>query len=221
MKLDNVKNLDSLDVIEIQSDAEFLRLMDWKDENKDLVRQGVFALPTAKIMLPNGNSIIYEHLKGGSTNINLMQNDRFPVHVIVWTPVNSPEGHGKADILMSAYPKEAQANLTTDITTAVYSLMAYMIHYEHDTKRMSKTPRGGKKKKKSHRSRHKVKIGRYKYTTHFPVEEKEDKRDYNRQAESWQVRGHFRRYKSGKEVWIQPQVRGKKDGQVEPKTYTL
>ncbi len=221
MKLDNVKNIDFLDVIEISSDAQFKGLMDWKNAHRDLVRQGVFALPVAKIRLPNGDSIIYEHLKNGSTNINLLKGDRFPTHVMEWTPVDFPEGHGQATILMSAFPKDVQADIITDITTTVYSIMAYMIHYEHDTKRMTKTSRGGKKKKKSHRSRHKVKLGKYKYTPHFPVESKEETREYNRQAESWQVRGHFRTYKSGKKVWIQPQVRGKKDGKVEPKTYTL
>lgn len=35
---------------------------------------------------------------------------------------------------------------------------------------------------------------------------------YQRHTETWNVRGHFRKYKSGKEVWIKPYKKGKKGG---------
>lgn len=34
-----------------------------------------------------------------------------------------------------------------------------------------------------------------------------EKREYNRQIQSWTVRGYWRNYKSGKKVWIEPQTR--------------
>lgn len=40
----------------------------------------------------------------------------------------------------------------------------------------------------------------------------EQKREYNRQIKSWNVRGYYRTYKSGKKVWIDPQVRKAKNG---------
>lgn len=43
------------------------------------------------------------------------------------------------------------------------------------------------------------------------------KRQYKRHAESWTVRGHVRRYKSGKVVYIKPYNKGK--GKKKPKTY--
>ena len=49
----------------------------------------------------------------------------------------------------------------------------------------------------------------------------DEQREYNRQIESWGVRGHWRTYKNGKRVWIKPQVRGDKSKQVADKTYTI
>lgn len=34
------------------------------------------------------------------------------------------------------------------------------------------------------------------------------KRTWTRRTESWHVRGHLRRYKSGKEIWVKPHVKG-------------
>ena len=39
----------------------------------------------------------------------------------------------------------------------------------------------------------------------------EVKRGYVRRTESWKVKGFWRKYKSGKKVWIKPSVRGNKD----------
>lgn len=37
--------------------------------------------------------------------------------------------------------------------------------------------------------------------------------------ESWNVRGHYRHYASGKVTYVKPYVKGKKDGKITPKTY--
>jgi len=48
----------------------------------------------------------------------------------------------------------------------------------------------------------------------------ESKIEYERHAESWNVRGHWRKYKSGKKIWIKPHIKG--TGQnIEGKNYTL
>ena len=49
--------------------------------------------------------------------------------------------------------------------------------------------------------------------------EKLSKRAYTKHIESWTVRGHIRRYKSGKTVYIKPYVKGK--GKKEPKIYKV
>ena len=49
------------------------------------------------------------------------------------------------------------------------------------------------------------------------IDDKIVKRKYNRQVESWTVRGHIRRYKSGKVVYIKPHIKG--SGKKETKIY--
>lgn len=39
-----------------------------------------------------------------------------------------------------------------------------------------------------------------------------EKRSYERKIENWTARGHWRTYKSGKKIWIEPQNRKAKDG---------
>lgn len=47
------------------------------------------------------------------------------------------------------------------------------------------------------------------------------KREYKRHTESWNVRGFWRTYKSGKKVWIKPSVRGNKNSKPKNQKYTL
>jgi hypothetical protein len=61
-----------------------------------------------------------------------------------------------------------------------------------------------------------IKVNTVKYT--FDLS-KEDKREYTRKTESWNVRGHYRHYKNGKKVWIKPTVKG--TGETSGNTYKL
>ena len=47
------------------------------------------------------------------------------------------------------------------------------------------------------------------------------KHTYNRYKDSWEVQGHYRRYKNGKVVFIQGYVKGKKDGQTSKKDLVI
>ena len=47
------------------------------------------------------------------------------------------------------------------------------------------------------------------------------KTTYNRHKDSWEVQGHYRRYKNGKVVFIQGYVKGKKDGQTSKKDLVI
>ena len=53
------------------------------------------------------------------------------------------------------------------------------------------------------------------------VVENKEKRDYNRVAESWRVRGHWRQYKSGKKVWIEEHTKGKKEVEQDTQEYKI
>ncbi|APQ97687.1 hypothetical protein [Clostridium botulinum] len=56
-------------------------------------------------------------------------------------------------------------------------------------------------------------------TDHIQLTE-EERMHYDRHTFGWTVRGHWREYKSGKKVWIKPQVRGDKS-KIEGKIYEV
>lgn len=75
----------------------------------------------------------------------------------------------------------------------------------------TKKPRGGKGAKRVVYLKPK--------TYRFRVPPPAEKRTIERHAEAWSVRGHERKYKNGKKVWIRQHVRG--IGKVTPKEYRL
>lgn len=91
----------------------------------------------------------------------------------------------------------------------------------NNTQRIARTGKSkGTKKKAKKKVIRKINLSNItKRATSQSKHDNKDKREYNRQAESWTVRGHYRHYKSGKVVWINAQTRG--HGKVEHKTYTI
>jgi len=108
------------------------------------------------------------------------------------------------------------------VTTVHIALMNYMEMYQ-DVKGLVKqeTVRTIKSKKSKHGKKKSARPIVYtKYVVDIsdkPVSE-EDKRKYSKMKESWGVRGHWRKLKDGKEVWIKPYVKGDKDKK-EPEVY--
>ena len=92
---------------------------------------------------------------------------------------------------------------------------------EENTQRITRTGKSkGTKKKAKKKVIRKINLSNTtRRATSQSKHDNEDKREYNRQAESWTVRGHYRHYKSGKVVWINAQTRG--HGKVEHKTYII
>ena len=92
---------------------------------------------------------------------------------------------------------------------------------EDNTQRIASTGKSkGTKKKAKKKIIRKINLSNVtRRATSQSKHDNEDKREYNRQAESWTVRGHYRHYKSGKTVWINAQTRG--HGKVEHKKYTI
>lgn len=57
-------------------------------------------------------------------------------------------------------------------------------------------------------------------TDHIQTPTEEEKREYERHTFGWNVRGHWREYRSGNKIWIKPQTRGDKE-QVQGKVYEI
>lgn len=118
--------------------------------------------------------------------------------------------------------KDNVMSFVDKMTTAHIALMNYMEMYQ-DVKGLVKqeTVRTTKSKKSKHGKKKSARPIVYtRYIVDIldkPVSE-EDKRKYSKMKESWGVRGHWRKLKDGKEVWIKPYVKGDKDKK-EPEVY--
>lgn len=103
-----------------------------------------------------------------------------------------------------------------------YLLMLYIAEtksYElQESVQIKSKVQGGKKGKKKKVTQTKIVLKRY--VPKLPTGTK-----YDRHAEAWKVRGHYRVYKkSGKKVWVEPHVKGKnrdKSDSVPNKNYRL
>jgi len=105
----------------------------------------------------------------------------------------------------------------------IYSYLAFNQEYiiketrTHTKKVQSKKDkRAGKKAKVKLIKQNIIRIN----TDHIEPPTEEEKREYERHIAGWTVRGHWREYKSGKKIWIKPQIRGDKE-QMEGKIYEI
>lgn len=82
-------------------------------------------------------------------------------------------------------------------------------------KEEQQTPQGQAEKKQSFK--HVIKLSGD--ITYSIVADTEQHRQYRRYCEAWEVRGHYRHYKSGKVSYVKPHVKGQ--GKLKTKTYSL
>lgn len=107
--------------------------------------------------------------------------------------------------------------------SALTNLILGIIEYlnsprEVISKREVREPKTSKKSNKSKKGKNKK---TYIHKCYYSIDKVEstNKRKYERHAESWATRGHWRKYSNGKVVWIKEHVRGK--GKVSSKSYKI
>ena len=88
---------------------------------------------------------------------------------------------------------------------------------DNETRIVKKSNKKGKHKNKTIRKINLTNIRHVKEYSNTNINT--DKRNYERHTESWTVRGHYRHYKSGKVVWIEPSTRG--TGKPQGKVYNI
>lgn len=107
-----------------------------------------------------------------------------------------------------------------------FNILAYSQCNEESIIRETRTHTKKVQSKKDKRAGKKAKVKLIKQniirinTDHIEPPTEEEKREYERHISGWTVRGHWREYKSGKRIWIKPQVRGDKE-HVEGKIYEI
>jgi|SRR5690554_3111764 len=235
MKMTDIPNMESLDRVHLDKKEDIMRVVEWGFEHKnvmDTLTASQYPLPEALVKY---SDIAYHHFKtyknedGEQGNlvlhslyyygelylsfiVDLGENKEFKLIY-----AKDPERWGEQEL--QKYMFESYVG--------IQALMAYMLHYREDFEykevrhQKAKKVRKGKSKKKKKTQVRVVKIGHYYMNVDTVQQRTQETRQYNRQTESWRVRGHWRTYKSGKRVWIKPQVRGKKDGKIKPTIYKV
>ena len=218
-------NLSRYDTIKIKDKEELERLLSWRDNNKDLVRNFNPSLTEGVIEYSNyyqqyfrDKALIVEHKVYMKGELTL----HFKWHKLLKT----------VDLIyilkegfLNEYPKDEAIK---DALTVYASLMAYMEHYREDVKRVKRNTvtnvsKSNKKPKKNRKGKTKVKIGKhYSYNITITKEqsvEKAKKKKRKSPKGSFTVRGHWRHYKSGKTIWIDSFPKG--EGRKKVKIYQV
>jgi hypothetical protein len=221
-----IMNLDKLDRI-LLSDDDVKRILEWDRENHHKFNSIDFPLTEGLLLVKKYADFFQKEIT--SALYFKISSDVIHFRLYEW---DSKEELASFDLDENFYKNQKLSNvkiyfkdstedeLYMDFKYQFLLLLAtfqYMNHHEHVVreqkirKTISKRP-----KAKSNSSKNRVvKITSVQYS--FDYSNEGAKRAYQRHTESWKVRGHWRHYKNGKSVWIEPYTKGK--GEIEPKTY--
>lgn len=201
---------------------DWLKIRQWRDENKDLVRQFRPALEDGVIQFTSENDVEYEvvfHHRELVVDYEVYVEGRKIVELKYMPDTMRVLSYTVTPVI----PKEQHDTLLNDAITIHASAMAYMSYFqgveelvEERTVRTTKSKKGKGGKKKSRV----VNITKKVYKLTVPFDIPKVKRGFNRHTDAWQVRGHMRKLKSGKEVWVRPYVKGDKSKK-EPTIYKV
>lgn len=215
------KHIESFDTIYMKGEDELDRLFEWRDQNKELVRQHPVSMNEGVIRY-NDNYYQYFSRVGFLVTVYCFINGKLMlsyVYNILTRHATSTEYNFKVET--HTLDEAIQDSLTVYATLMAY--MVYNVEYV-DSKQHSEIVKVGNKNGRKSKGKGYVSITKKVYSiTGFPETEVNDtdKRSYTRQTESWNQRGFWRHYKSGKKSWIDPQVKGAKNVKPTPKTYKL
>lgn len=223
-------NLDKLDKISL-TDKEVDLLFVWRNNHKEYVRNYKPALLKGliELRLHEDNTVyhrqVFETVEN-ETVFTLYNNDEV-IYKLKWL------GNNTAEILESKYQFESDEKsfkYNSSIISIYASLMAYIEYYSDkkeyvEVKEVStlsnKRQNNNNKKKNSNKKKPPIRIKRKVYKVNVSKEATVlDKKRYERKAESWTVKGHWRNMKSGKKVWVKPYVKGEGKN-ITPKEYRL
>lgn len=105
----------------------------------------------------------------------------------------------------------AQNNILVKTVGKFRALMLFASYYREEVERTKVVERRSNPKKRSSRkgsNRRMLTVRKYTVSEELLSELPQPKRKYEKHTESFGVRGHYRRYKSGKTVWVRPYTKG-------------
>lgn len=196
-----------------QKDIEFV--LKWRDEHKELVRLGVNPLGAVKIVCTDSGITLTAIRKAVDLHIGINQNGKSLGYLEYEFLNNGMYSMTKDRAKISSDDKQS-------VLTVYASVMALMVfgrsdlktpeHKERQTVSSSKKPQ--RSQKKSKRSGVTYILTRSGKEPHIAV-----KGSHSSPQGIFSVRGHYRRYKSGKVIWIAQYTKG--TGKRADKTYRI
>ena len=190
------------------------RLMEWRDNNQDLVRTCPPALSEIEVFAPSG--IHFKAFrKGNRILFHVYFNKKKLGKLDMLTEgVGIPKGMIKVtrNTLSPTMSISTRNELAQDVNTTYCSLMAFMTYakeYVEAQPRTTSVHRTGSP------SRHKSHVT---YILHR-VNGRKGTGHHASPSFAFMVRGHYRHYKSGKTVWVAPFKKG--EGEVKDKNYKI
>lgn len=210
-------NLNNVDKILMKDKSELDKLMQWKDNNKELVR--------------NYNPVLEEGLIIFEEYKQYFKQTENKVNYIVWFGdkevmkleiLNCQGGYVVKNIWSIFHPEHQEMSIKDCVTTH-YSLMAYMANYtEYVTEKRQRVIKKKKASSKSKKNNRVIKLGKRIYDVTIPQSVAMEKRSYKKHTEAFTVSGHYRTYKkTGKRVWIASYIKGNKEADRQPRTFKM
>jgi hypothetical protein len=188
-------------------------LLKWRDNNKDLIRRNPAPFKAIMLEFPDTSVIIQAYNDAGKISFYLQVNGERAGKIT---------GRQLAGGLLQV--KKNTTKLKSDdvqsIITVYASLMAFIVYNEPGAAAAAakKTRQERPKKRKSGAQRSKNGITYlFKHSSSGPRLQRRGQ--HASPAAAFTVRGHYRRYKDGKTVWIAPYTKG--SGSSKGKTYKL
>jgi len=226
-------NFKELDRIEISMD-ELFKLLRWRDENEELVHNYKQVIPEGIIDVKGGmviyfrfidERITYYEAYDGDTMIVKLKTERIGgLYRILESWINQ----SMLMIFKQLDNSFKEIDLIQDTTTTVASCMAYIENFKSEVITRDEPIRmsNSQRKRAEWHNRNKkdlnkaIRLRRIIYSIPNGVRQTNpDKPQRERHTESWSVRGHQRKTKTGKVAWVKPYIKGK--GVKQPKVYKL
>jgi hypothetical protein len=231
IKLADVPNFESLDRIHLDKKEDVMKVVEWGFEHANILETlttDEFPLKEAVIRY---SDIAYHHFKTyetyGDNKGNLVLHSLFYYGELYLMFLTDLDKQRNMALYVREENKWGQAKLDKymyESYIGVQALMVYMLHYREDfeykevRKQKSKKTKLGKKKKNTRI----VKIGHYYMNVNKVTQRTTEVRTYTRQTGAWRQRGFWRTYKkSGKRVWIEPQIKGPEKSKINPTIYKI
>lgn len=228
-------NYNHVDRIELSLE-DVQNLLAWRDKNEDLIRDYKQVISEGIIAVKSGMDIHFIFLDEVFTKYVVSIDDKPCAEILTeriggYYRVEDEKFFDYFYKIMGAANSVVGSNefnkkdFVMDTCTTVISCMAYMEHYkefvEAKTVVSNKSPSGNahkKKRKDMRRAAIKLVNKVYMFSN---VKENSEKKIFVRHALHWGVRGHQRRLKSGKVVWVKPYEKGSSKEQRQGKTYRI